>query len=263
MYALEAFTFWGATLCYSGSFALATMGAVWKRERLRGIGFWLFCMALLLHAISFTARWLHGGRAPIVSAPEAMSMTVLLLAIIFVALVLRAPQLWTIGAPVALVALLIMGWSRVPQHLPEPLSPALDTIWLFIHATFATLAAGCFLIATGGSVMWLRRGNGDLPRDRLETLIPRLNFLGFIFWGVMIASGAIWANLAWGRYWGWDPIEIWSLVSWLLYALLMHLMFTLRWSMRSIAWYSIFATLTVIFSLWGVGYLYQTIHTYG
>jgi ABC-type transport system involved in cytochrome c biogenesis permease subunit len=263
MRGLEALTFWSATVLYAASFAFATVAWVWRRERPRAIGFAAVAAAFVLHAVSFAARWIHGGRAPIVSAPEAMSMTVVLLAAIYLMLAWRAPRMRAIGPPVALSALLLMGWSRAPQQLPEPLSPALDTVWLFIHASFATLAAGCFLIASGSAVAWLRSMNGDTPQDRLERLIPRLNFLGFIFWGVMIASGSIWANLAWGRYWGWDPIEIWSLVSWLLYALLMHVTFTLRWPMRRVAWYSIIATLTVIFSLWGVGYIYRTIHTYG
>jgi len=263
MRTVEAITFWAATLGYAVAFAVAVVATVWKLEVRRRNAFAIYLTALILHVIAFVARWVYGGRAPIVSAAEAMSMTVLLLGLIYVGLVFTHKRLAALGAPVAVVALLLMGWSHLPQHLPEPLSPSLDTIWLFIHASFATLAAGCFLVSSGASVMWLRSANGDTPRERLETLIPRLNFLGFIMWGVMIASGSIWANLAWGRYWGWDPIEIWSLVSWLLYALLMHLTFTIRLSMRKIAWFSIIATLTVIFSLWGVGYLYSTIHTYG
>jgi ABC-type transport system involved in cytochrome c biogenesis permease subunit len=109
--------------------------------------------------------------------------------------------------------------------------------------------------------------------DKLSSWIPDfkkiskyiLNFLifGLILWGVMIVSGSIWAHVAWGRYWAWDPIELWSLISWLLYGLLLHSRLTFKINNRLFSWLTIVAALTVLFALWGVGYIYETIHTYG
>jgi ABC-type transport system involved in cytochrome c biogenesis permease subunit len=130
-----------------------------------------------------------------------------------------------------------------------------------------------FLVAAGISVLWLWREKRNgiisekfaLPSNEIfdETAF-RYVLVGFLFWTVMLVSGAIWANNAWGRYWGWDPIETWSLICWLVYALFIHLHFTFK-KLRGAftAWYATFAVLVAAFSLWGVGYVYKTIHTYG
>jgi ABC-type transport system involved in cytochrome c biogenesis permease subunit len=82
-------------------------------------------------------------------------------------------------------------------------------------------------------------------------------------WGTMIASGAIWAEVAWGRYWAWDPVELWSLISWIFYALLLHARMTFRMSPRLFCTLAIVTAVVVAFSLWGIQYVYETIHTYG
>ena len=79
----------------------------------------------------------------------------------------------------------------------------------------------------------------------------------------MIVSGSIWANIAWGRYWAWDPIELWSLISWLLYGLILHIRMAGKIRVRTFCWLAIIASITIAFSLWGVGYIYETIHSYG
>jgi len=79
----------------------------------------------------------------------------------------------------------------------------------------------------------------------------------------MIVSGSIWAHAAWGRYWAWDPIELWSLISWLLYGLVLHSRIGFKVSSRIFCWMTIIAVLTIIFALWGVDYVYETIHVYG
>jgi ABC-type transport system involved in cytochrome c biogenesis permease subunit len=84
--------------------------------------------------------------------------------------------------------------------------------------------------------------------------------VGFIFLTVMIISGAIWANEAWGRYWGWDPIETWSLICWVLYAGYLHVRLTLGWSGRKAAWYAVIALPVVLFTLIGVPLIYRSIH---
>ena len=155
----------------------------------------------------------------------------------------------------------------------SPLSAALENVWLFIHASFATCGAAAFLLASSYSVIYLmgeeklgrlRETIPVLPEQRkLPTSVTNLVLFGLILWGVMIVSGAIWANIAWGRYWAWDPIELWSLISWLLYGLLLHARLAFRLPQRVFCILTIVAAATVAFSLWGIQYVYETIHTYG
>jgi ABC-type transport system involved in cytochrome c biogenesis permease subunit len=144
---------------------------------------------------------------------------------------------------------------------------------LFIHASFATSGAATFLVAACLAAVYLL-GEERLSRwDRVVRALPGrselprsiLNFLifGLILWGVMIASGSVWAHSAWGRYWAWDPIELWSLIGWLVYALLIHARITFKLSHRLFSVLTIAAAFTVVFALWGVQYVYKTIHTYG
>jgi ABC-type transport system involved in cytochrome c biogenesis permease subunit len=100
--------------------------------------------------------------------------------------------------------------------------------------------------------------HGDLPKSVVTYLL-----FGLILWGVMIVSGSIWAHSAWGRYWAWDPVELWSLLSWLIYALLYHARMSLKLSARLFCIFNIVAVATIAFALWGVHYVYETIHTYG
>jgi ABC-type transport system involved in cytochrome c biogenesis permease subunit len=185
----------------------------------------------------------------------------------------RLPQLSILLLPVSAIAFLLLGWSSGLSQDASPLSAALTNVWLFIHASFATAGASAFLIAASFSMVFLM-GNERLERlqKTIRTVpdynaLPKsiLNFLifGLILWGVMIVSGSIWAHVAWGRYWAWDPMELWSLIGWLVYALLLHTRLTFKLRQRVFAWLTIAAAATVVFALWGVHYIYDTIHTYG
>jgi ABC-type transport system involved in cytochrome c biogenesis permease subunit len=96
--------------------------------------------------------------------------------------------------------------------------------------------------------------------DIVDNLIFRFIIFGFIADTVMIATGSIWAHGLWGRYWGWDPIETWSLVSWLIYGAAVHLRLTMGWKNRRMAWLAIGAIVSVIISFFGIGFI-SGVHT--
>ena len=88
--------------------------------------------------------------------------------------------------------------------------------------------------------------------DRLDELMFRSTVFGFITDAIMIAAGSIWAKSLWGSYWSWDPVETWSLLSWLIYGLALHLRITMGWRGRKLAWLLVFAIIGVLVSFWGV-----------
>jgi ABC-type transport system involved in cytochrome c biogenesis permease subunit len=204
---------------------------------------------------------------------ESMITAVWFALVLFQVVRARLPQISVLLVPVSAIALLLMGWSNSLSQEASPLSAALSNVWLFVHASFATAGAAAFLIAASYAAVYLV---GAEKLANLRNVVPvmpdyptlprsMLNFLifGLILWGVMIASGSIWAHSAWGRYWAWDPIEIWSLISWLLYGLVIHARLTFRLPQRAFCILTVAAAITVVFSLWGVQYVYETIHTYG
>ncbi len=183
------------------------------------------------------------------------------------------------------VVLLIMGagstYSRDIQLIPA----SLRSYWLIAHVTFANLAFGSLLVATGVAALYIlkernaqKEENGGDGREegRKEDIafynrLPELKVVdelmyqfvaaGILFLSIMIGTGAIWANQTWGRYWGWDPIETWSLITWFIYGICLHLRMNAGWSGRSIAWFIIVSLFVLAFSLFGVGYVYSGLHT--
>ena len=112
---------------------------------------------------------------------------------------------------------------------------SLKSFWLYIHVFFAWLAYGAFTVACGGGHRLpredARRARSPPPDElaRLDELMFRATVFGFATDAIMIAAGAIWAKDLWGSYWSWDPVETWSLLSFLIYGLVLHLRKTLGW----------------------------------
>ncbi len=166
----------------------------------------------------------------------------------------RFPLLAAGALPFALVILGVGGFS---ETAPSPFVASLHSTWLYIHVLFAWLAYGGYTVACGAAVVYLarsRRGR-EAPADvlaRLDELMFRATAFGFVTDAIMIAAGSIWAKDLWGSYWSWDPVETWSLVSWLVYGLALHLRTTLGWRGRRLAAVLVVAIVTVLVSFWGV-----------
>jgi len=265
--------FWTTTLLLALTFFLVLFSLVFGRQRL----FALARLTILLALLGLTAfgimRWARTGHPPFVTLFESMITAVWFVLLITNGIVSRLRPAAIVILPVSGITFLLMGWaSDLPPDL-SPLSAALTNVWLFIHASFATSGAAAFLIAASFSITYLLGEKGLKRAQRVVATIPRYDSLprsvlnlilfGLILWGVMIVSGSIWAHVAWGRYWAWDPIETWSLISWLLYGLLLHARLTFKFPPRLFCWLTIIAAGTVAFSLWGIHYIYDTIHTYG
>lgn len=265
----ETLTFWLAVVSYAGSFLASVVGMIFRKEKSISASWYLAAGGFSFHTIALTLRWFETGYPPFVAFFESVSASCWFAILGFLVLTSWRASLRGTAAGVMPVVFLLMGWASTPSYAGEALSASLQSTWLFIHASFATAGVGAFIVAAGISMVWLwrkgRNGGVETPDARvIDETVFRFISVGFLFYTIMIISGAIWANQAWGRYWGWDPIETWSLITWLLYALYLHMHFTytrLRGSF--LAWYAALAVVFAAFSLWGVGFVYQTIHTYG
>lgn len=265
--------FWLATTAYAISVALFAVGLVFRQARALERAVFAAWAGFFLHTVLVAMRWGQTGHPPFVSYFESMSASAWFGMLAYLTLQQWKPFLRVAGVGLMPLVVLLMGWAGTHPVGGETLPVSLQSFWLFIHASFATAAAGCFLFAAGVAGMRLYRRRENRPPDealfmtsgeRYDEFNYRLIVLGFLGWGIMIVSGAIWADAAWGRYWGWDPIELWSLLSWLVYLIYIHA-YTAWRSLRGVflAWYSIAAAFFVAFSLWGIRFLYATIHSYG
>ncbi|NUM37447.1 MAG: c-type cytochrome biogenesis protein CcsB, partial [Candidatus Brocadiae bacterium] len=139
---------------------------------------------------------------------------------------------------------------------------------LVLQWNFITLLQICFALVILSSFFWfplfvfVQNRTWATPEQKIETFIYKAIALGFPFLAMGILSGSVWANKAWGRYWGWDPKETWSLITWLIYAFYLHARFVRGWKGIALAWCAVIGFLGVLFTYFGVNYLLTGLHSY-
>ena len=226
-----------------------------------------------LHTATIIARYAAAGHLPITSLHEASSFFAWCIVLIFFFLEYRyrVDLLGPFTMPVVFV--LMLSSSILPREI-KPLSPVLQSYWLGIHTFLAFLGDAAFAMAFGVGIMYLIQEH-HLKTKRLGGLFQRLpnlqildeiNYklitLGFPLLTLAIITGALWAESAWGSYWRWDPKEVWSLITWFIYALVLHARLTAGWRGRKAAILSIAGFISVIFTFFGVNLLLKGLHAF-
>lgn len=234
---------------------------------------WVLSGGFLLHCITLGARWIEAGHAPMASLHESLSFFAWAIVGIFLLFDLRY-RLAVLGAFCTPLALGLMIFSLgAPGEIKE-LNPILDTWWFPVHVSLAFAGYAVFAIAFAAGVMYLIQER-LLKKKRFSGLyfrLPALNTLdsinykclsfGFPLMTMGIVSGAIWANMAWGGYWRWDPKETWALITWFLYAALLHGRLTVGWRGRRAAIFSIIGFLCLLFSFLCVNWFLSGEHSF-
>jgi cytochrome c-type biogenesis protein CcsB len=188
--------------------------------------------------VAILLRWVASGHGPYLLKYEVLSSNAWVAVALLTLFVWRRPR-WAVLAlvvlPVAILALAFAVFSS--PHIRE-LPPTLRSVWLVFHIAFAKLSAASFLMSVASAVALLLKRRVRPPQwvekappvEALDAYIARFVGFGWVFWTVTIAAGAVWANQSWGRYWGWDAVETWSLVTWLVYGTFLHvkLLFKLK-----------------------------------
>ena len=227
------------------------------------IGFLLLLVAVVLRGIS--ANRVPWGNMYEFSITGALAFSAAYL------FGLKKYKIRFLGLPVAMAVLLTLGTAITLLYRPSaPLVPALKSPWLVIHVSTAIISGGVFLLANciAGTYLILDRyeQKGVRPNwalklptlEVLDNLSYRLVALVFPLWSFSVIAGAIWAEAAWGRYWGWDPKETWAFITWVAYAAYLHARVTVGWRGRKAAWLCLFAGSTFLFNyiyvnVWGTG----------
>ncbi|MCX8007697.1 MAG: cytochrome c biogenesis protein CcsA, partial [Coriobacteriia bacterium] len=241
----EILIMWSAVTLYAVSAVLAVVGLVFRKPGIERVSVAVASAGLAVHAFGIGFRWVRVGHGPCLGFYEVVSSYAFVGVAAFLILLVRKRSLQPLAAAVMPLAFLTLGGAMLAPKSELAITGTLASWWLAIHVAFAKLAYGSFITAFCLAVLFLvrdwRRSEGDpllgkVVPEALDDLSYKFVAAGFLFLGVMIAAGAIWANEAWGRYWGWDPIETWSLISWIAYALVLHARLTLGWRGRRFAW---------------------------
>ncbi|MEY3076154.1 MAG: c-type cytochrome biosis protein CcsB [Actinomycetota bacterium] len=241
-----------------------------RTERLARNATGLIFLADLILLAGLITRGLSAERLPLGNMYE-FSITGAFAFTTAYLIALKKFQIRWLGLFVAAGALLTLGSAVTLLYVESaPLVPALKSPWLVIHVSAAIISGGIFLLANSIAAIYLilekiegkgARGNWSarLPSlDALDQLTYRLIALVFPLWTFSIIAGAIWAEAAWGRYWGWDPKETWSFITWVAYAAYLHARVTAGWKGKKAAWLCLIAGSTFLFNyiyvnIWGTG----------
>jgi cytochrome c-type biogenesis protein CcsB len=168
--------------------------------------------------------------------------------------------------PLPLLALGYASLSPDVERAIRPLVPALQSNWLTIHVLTCFTAYAAFALSFVAAVLYLFRKEGEEgvlpPREALDELVYRGIIAGMPLLTLGIITGSAWAHYAWGSYWSWDPKETWSLITWIVYAIFLHMRLMGRWRGTKSSVLSIVGFIAVIFTFLGVNYILSGLHSY-
>ncbi len=160
------------------------------------------------------------------------------------------------------ILLLVLSSSPLVPYTMAPPMPALRSGWMFVHIVLAFFGEAFFTVAFGASIMFLATTSEE-KRARLDRITYISIAYGYVLFTLgALVFGAIWAYQTWGRYWGWDPKETWALITWLVYSVYLHIRFIGKRSPKAGAITSVAGYLVMLFTLFGVNWLYSSIHAY-
>jgi cytochrome c-type biogenesis protein CcsB len=265
----------------SVSTSLSDDGDLGEGRRAGNIGMSLTWLGTLLLGMAILFRGLSAGRVPMgnmyefsLAAGFAVSLTYCLMSI--------SRDLRWLGVFITVPVLLDLGLALTVLYAESSqLVPALNSYWLAIHVSAAVVCFGAFTIGAALSGLYLvaqsaedRVAAGKEPgrsaaiaqripsADRLDLMSYRIHAFMFPIWTFAVIAGAIWAQAAWGRYWGWDPKETWAFITWVIYAAYLHARATAGWRGKKAAYVAIAGYATILFNYFVVNIFVQGLHSY-
>jgi len=252
---------------------------VFKKPLPGRLATWTAILGAVGNAAGIIMRWVESyrlgiGHAPLSNMYESLVFFSWTIVVIYL-VIERRYENRIIGAFAAPIAFLAMAYASLSPNVSDriqPLVPALKSNWLIAHVITCFLGYAAFAITFGISLMYLFKQSDKEGKSHLLARFPESNVLdelthqmvtfGFLFLSIGIITGAVWANSAWGSYWSWDPKETWSLITWFIYATLLHARMMRGWHGRRIAYLSIIGFMAVLFTYFGVNLL-PGLHSYG
>ena len=265
---IENALLWLTVFIYVAAFCLQLFAFVRGRDSGFTVAMRLLCLAGIAHSVTLVARWVAGGHPPVADTYELNLTGTWFTMAIFLGFTWARKIPRIVGLVVTPVTFLVLGYGALCRTDAAPLGPAYDSPWLIVHVVFAWLAFGCFAVSAGAAAMLLVKAKapqwppaGKIPPvEDLDQTSYRFIVLGFINHAVMLVTGAIWAQNLWGHYWSWDPLETWSLLTFLFYAFYLHTRSFLGWKMSRAAWMAAFGLIVLSISFWGVTWFGPSLH---
>ncbi len=267
------------TFVYFAAFFLYLLMMVMGKEYFGQVATFVTLGGLIIQTLAMILRWIESyrlgiGHAPLSNLYESLIFFAWTIVVLYMVIELKT-KTRTLGAfvtPLVFLALAYASFSPNIQSHIQPLVPALKSNWLIAHVITCFFGYAAFGLSLALSIMYLiKLLESPGTKNIFLKLIPRLNLLdevnyqmvviGFLMLTLGIITGAVWAHSAWGSYWTWDPKETWSLITWLIYASVIHSRLVRGWKGKKISILCIIGFGCVLFTYFGVNYL-AGLHSY-
>lgn len=260
---------WLAVVIYAVATVFNVTGLVFKKERAERISYSIVLAGFMVHGAGLAYRWLEAGHGPYMARYEVFSSNAWIAVLLFLVFTKIYPKVRSMSLFVFPAAFFLIALSVFQDTAIQKIPPTLNSVWLVLHVLFIKISLGTLLIALAFSIAYVLKKKGRSGRllDRfpdLETIdvyAYRFAGFGFIFWTNAVLSGSLWAYQSWGRFWGWDPIETWSLITWIFFGIYLHLRRFFGMKGEKAAYFFMFCFILSIASLFFVPLLQTSIHS--
>lgn len=263
---------WFMLAAYIGSFMIYAFSFWSGNKKMQKLATKIVYIGLLLNALGLLIRSALIGGLPLNNGFE-FGLSFVFAVVVVYSIVEKKFDLGAVGIFVMPVAVVISCWLVSIDLTIQPVMPALRSYWLAVHVSAAVIAYGSFAISFAVSIAYLLKDKKEVDfQSRINTELPALKvldeisykliFVGLPFLTIMLVTGAVWAEYAWGAFWSWDPKETWALITWLVYAAYLHTRFLKGFKGKRAAWLSVLGFIAVIFTFFGVSYLLPGMHSY-
>ena len=257
--------FFASLTLYFIAVVLEFGGAVFKNTSVKKVAWWFFLVGAACNTIYLVARGIAAGRLPLANQFEFATSFAWGIAVMLIVLRVKFQAEWVCVAAMPMTFLILSYAALQPKEITE-LMPALRSMWFGLHIGSAVFSYAAFVLAGCGGLRYILLEKQESQTNRLaqmDYLCYRLVAFGFLLLTVVILSGAIWAEQAWSAFWTWDPKETWALITWILYAIYLHLRIRKKNSGLTMAWFAVVAVPVVLFTFIGVNILLPGLHSYG
>ena len=265
MTSLQLPILWAMLCLYVGAFVLDVYQFFQTSAKVKKAAAVVSVLAVAVNGVLVVLRGILIQGLPLNNGFEFGMCFALAIGIIYLIL-LKKFALSQIGAFIMPISIALSCWLLNLDMSVNPLNPSLRSYWLSFHVTAAVIAYGTFAISFGLAIAYLLREQGKLQKmpeaEVLDEVSYKMVFVGMPFLTIMLITGAVWAEYAWGTFWSWDPKETFALVTWLVYAIYLHIRLMRGWRGKKTAILSIIGFVAVIFTFFGVSYLLPGLHSY-
>lgn len=259
---------WVTVVVYVLATLLNVAGVLFGNPRLERISYWGAAFGLLLHSIVIAYWWSVVGHGPYMAPNEVLSSDAWVIMASFLFFLRVYPRIKPASVLAFPATFLMLSLSLFYNPGMRTLPATFRSVWLIIHIGLYKIALATLIIACALAIFYLLRKRKDrgwlqqLPAlETLDVYSYRFAGFGFIFWTIGMLAGSIWAYQSWGRFWGWDPTETWSLITCLMFAAYLHLRRFFQWRGSRAAWFFIICFIISLVSLFGMATLSGSIHS--